>query len=56
MAPCRAHVFATYEGCKRDQRRMDMEDVSAVPAALLAEDDRIAAQAAAVRVGSTPTD
>jgi DNA helicase-2/ATP-dependent DNA helicase PcrA len=39
-----AHVFATYEELKRDQGRMDMEDVLLCAAALLAEDDRVAAQ------------
>ncbi len=39
-----ARVFATYEDVKRDQGRMDMEDVLLVTAALLAEDERVAAQ------------
>ena len=39
-----ARVFATYEQVKRDQGRMDMEDVLLVTAALLAEDERVAAQ------------
>src|SRR4051795_8101980 len=39
-----ARVFATYEDVKRDQSRMDMEDVLLCAAALLAEDDRVAAQ------------
>jgi DNA helicase-2/ATP-dependent DNA helicase PcrA len=39
-----ARVFATYEDVKRDQGRMDMEDVLLCAAALLAEDDRVAAQ------------
>src|SRR6476469_9518188 len=39
-----AHVFATYEDVKRDQGRMDMEDVLLCAAALLAEDERVAAQ------------
>ncbi len=39
-----ARVFATYEDLKRDQGRMDMEDVLLCAAALLAEDERVAAQ------------
>src|SRR3954454_7749711 len=39
-----ARVFATYEDVKRDQSRMDMEDVLLCAAALLAEDERVAAQ------------
>src|SRR6476469_1340593 len=39
-----AHVFATYEDVKRNQGRMDMEDVLLCAAALLAEDERVAAQ------------
>ncbi len=39
-----ARVFATYEEVKRDQGRMDMEDVLLVTAALLAEDERVAAE------------
>ncbi|MGZ4436062.1 MAG: ATP-dependent DNA helicase UvrD2 [Nocardioidaceae bacterium] len=39
-----ARVFATYEEVKRDQGRMDMEDVLLCAAALLAEDERVAAQ------------
>ncbi|MBA2463650.1 MAG: ATP-dependent DNA helicase UvrD2 [Nocardioidaceae bacterium] len=39
-----ARVFATYEDVKRDQGRMDMEDVLLVAAALLSEDDRVAAE------------
>jgi ATP-dependent DNA helicase UvrD/PcrA len=39
-----ARVFATYEDVKRGQGRMDMEDVLLCAAALLAEDDRVAAQ------------
>jgi DNA helicase-2/ATP-dependent DNA helicase PcrA len=39
-----ARVFATYEDVKRGQGRMDMEDVLLVAAALLAEDERVAAQ------------
>ncbi|MFL6174370.1 MAG: ATP-dependent DNA helicase UvrD2 [Marmoricola sp.] len=38
------HVFSTYEELKREQGRMDMEDVLLIGAALLAEDDRVAAQ------------
>jgi DNA helicase-2/ATP-dependent DNA helicase PcrA len=36
-------VFGTYEELKREQGRMDMEDVLLIGAALLAEDDRVAA-------------
>jgi DNA helicase II / ATP-dependent DNA helicase PcrA len=39
-----ARVFATYEEVKRDQGRMDMEDVLLCAAALLTEDERVAAQ------------
>ena len=39
-----ARVFATYEHLKREQGRMDMEDVLLCAAALLAEDERVAAQ------------
>jgi DNA helicase-2/ATP-dependent DNA helicase PcrA len=39
-----ARVFATYEELKRDQGRMDMEDVLLCAAALLADDERVAAQ------------
>jgi DNA helicase-2/ATP-dependent DNA helicase PcrA len=39
-----AHVFAAYEEVKRGQGRMDMEDVLLCAAALLAEDERVAAQ------------
>ena len=39
-----ARVFATYEDVKRDQGRMDMEDVLLCAAALLAEDERVAAE------------
>jgi ATP-dependent DNA helicase UvrD/PcrA len=39
-----ARVFATYEDVKRGQGRMDMEDVLLCTAALLAEDERVAAQ------------
>jgi len=38
-----AHVFSTYEELKREQGRMDMEDVLLIGAALLTEDDRVAA-------------
>jgi DNA helicase-2/ATP-dependent DNA helicase PcrA len=38
-----ARVFGTYEELKREQGRMDMEDVLLVGAALLTEDDRVAA-------------
>ncbi len=37
-------VFAAYEEVKRDQGRMDMEDVLLCAAALLAEDERVAAE------------
>jgi DNA helicase-2/ATP-dependent DNA helicase PcrA len=37
------HVFGTYEELKREQGRMDMEDVLLIAAALLSEDDRVAA-------------
>ena len=36
-------MFSTYEELKREQGRMDMEDVLLIGAALLAEDDRVAA-------------
>jgi DNA helicase-2/ATP-dependent DNA helicase PcrA len=39
-----ARLFATYEDVKREQGRMDMEDVLLCAAALLAEDERVAAQ------------
>ena len=39
-----ARVFASYEDVKRGQGRMDMEDVLLCAAALLAEDERVAAQ------------
>jgi DNA helicase-2/ATP-dependent DNA helicase PcrA len=39
-----AHVFDTYEELKREQGRMDMEDVLLIGAALLTEDDRVAAE------------
>ena len=39
-----ARVFAAYEEVKRGQGRMDMEDVLLLAAALLAEDERVAAQ------------
>ncbi len=39
-----ARVFATYEDVKREQGRMDMEDVLLCAAALLAEDERVAAE------------
>ncbi len=38
------HVFAGYEEVKREQGRMDMEDVLLLAAALLTEDERVAAQ------------
>lgn len=37
-------VFAAYEEVKRDQGRMDMEDVLLLAAGLLASDERVAAQ------------
>ena len=39
-----AGVFGGYEEVKRDQGRMDMEDVLLLTAGLLAEDERVAAQ------------
>ncbi len=39
-----AHVFDAYEEVKRDQGRMDMEDVLLLTAGMLAEDERVAAQ------------
>ena len=39
-----SRVFAGYEEVKRDQGRMDMEDVLLCAAALLTEDERVAAQ------------
>jgi DNA helicase-2/ATP-dependent DNA helicase PcrA len=39
-----ARLFAGYESVKRDQGRMDMEDVLLLTAGLLAEDERVAAQ------------
>ncbi|HET6624758.1 MAG TPA: ATP-dependent DNA helicase UvrD2 [Nocardioidaceae bacterium] len=39
-----ARVIATYEDVKRGQGRMDMEDVLLCAAALLAEDERVAAE------------
>ncbi|HEU4567563.1 MAG TPA: ATP-dependent helicase, partial [Marmoricola sp.] len=39
-----SHVFDSYEELKREQGRMDMEDVLLVGAALLTEDDRVAAE------------
>jgi DNA helicase-2/ATP-dependent DNA helicase PcrA len=39
-----ARVFGSYEELKRDQGRMDMEDVLLCSAALLSEDERVAAQ------------
>ena len=39
-----AHVFHAYEEVKRDQGRMDMEDVLLLTAGILAEDERVAAQ------------
>lgn len=39
-----ARVFASYEEVKREQGRMDMEDVLLCAAALLTEDERVAAE------------
>jgi DNA helicase-2/ATP-dependent DNA helicase PcrA len=39
-----ARVFDAYEEVKRDQGRMDMEDVLLLTAGILAEDERVAAQ------------
>ena len=39
-----ARVFSAYEDVKRGQGRMDMEDVLLLNAAMLAEDERVAAQ------------
>ena len=39
-----ARVFAGYEELKREQGRMDMEDVLLIGAALLSEDERVAAE------------
>ena len=39
-----ARVFGTYEDVKRDQGRMDMEDVLLFAAGVLASDERVAAQ------------
>ncbi|GAA4735734.1 ATP-dependent DNA helicase UvrD2 [Nocardioides endophyticus] len=39
-----ARVFAAYEDVKRDQGRMDMEDVLLLTAGMLDEDERVAAQ------------
>src|SRR4051812_33580175 len=39
-----ARVFDSYEEVKRDQGRMDMEDVLLLTAGVLAEDERVAAQ------------
>lgn len=38
------NVFAAYEDIKRDRNRIDMEDILLVTAAILAEDERVAAQ------------
>jgi len=42
-APTVAKVFASYEDVRRDRNRIDMEDVLLCAAALLAEDERVAA-------------
>ena len=39
-----ARVFGSYEEVKREQGRMDMEDVLLLTAGMLAEDERVAAQ------------
>lgn len=39
-----ARVFAAYESVKREQGRMDMEDVLLLNAGMLADDERVAAQ------------
>ncbi|MEO5652958.1 MAG: ATP-dependent DNA helicase UvrD2 [Marmoricola sp.] len=39
-----SHVFGSYEELKRDQGRMDMADVLLIGAALLSEDERVAAE------------
>jgi DNA helicase-2/ATP-dependent DNA helicase PcrA len=39
-----ARVFASYEEAKRDAGRMDMEDVLLAAAAVIAEDERVAAE------------
>jgi DNA helicase-2/ATP-dependent DNA helicase PcrA len=39
-----ARVFGTYEDLKREAGRMDMEDILLCAAALLSEDDRVAAE------------
>lgn len=39
-----AHLFGGYEELKREQGRMDMEDVLLIGCALLAEDERVAAE------------
>ena len=39
-----AHVFEAYEEVKREQGRMDMEDVLLLTAGILADDERVAAQ------------
>ncbi|HEX5087173.1 MAG TPA: ATP-dependent DNA helicase UvrD2 [Nocardioides sp.] len=39
-----ARVFESYEEVKREQRRMDMEDVLLLTAGMLADDERVAAQ------------
>ena len=39
-----SRVFGSYEELKRDQGRMDMEDVLLIGAALLSEDERVAAE------------
>ena len=38
------NVFAAYEDIKRDRNRIDMEDILLVTAAILADDERVAAQ------------
>lgn len=43
-APVIGNVFAAYEEIKRDRNRIDMEDILLVTAAILADDERVAAQ------------
>ncbi|MEO6470200.1 MAG: ATP-dependent DNA helicase UvrD2 [Aeromicrobium sp.] len=43
-APTIGNVFAAYEDIKRDRNRMDMEDILLVTAAILSDDERVAAQ------------
>lgn len=43
-APMLGNVFAAYEDIKRDRNRIDMEDILLVTAAILSDDERVAAQ------------